>query len=231
MTLPEPLISGKLIQRYKRFLADIELETGEIITAHCANPGSMMGLLEIGSQVLLSKSQNPGRKFPFSWELIKIDDTWIVVNTANTNRVIHEALQKNQIPELSDYSEIKPESVWGAHTRFDFFLQKENEQCFVEVKNVTLAENNVALFPDSVTKRGTKHLNELMKVVRESHRAVMCFLVSREDCRLFKPAEYIDPVYAETLRKAGQNGVEVLVYQAKIAPPHVTVDCPLKFEL
>jgi sugar fermentation stimulation protein A len=231
LTLPEPLIPGKLIRRYKRFLADIELETGEIITAHCANPGSMMGLLQIGSQALVSKSQNPKRKLPFSWELIKIGRTWVVVNTANPNRVIHEALLKNQIPELLGYSEIKPEAVWGDHTRFDFLLHKENEQCFVEVKNVTLAKNDIALFPDSVTKRGTKHLHELMKVFRKGHRAVMCFLVSREDCRFFKPAADIDPVYAETLREAHRKGVEVLVYQAKILPPQITLDGPLNFEL
>jgi len=231
LILPEPLFSGKLIQRYKRFLADIELETGEIITAHCANPGSMIGLLQNGSQVLVSKSQDPKRKFPFSWELIKIGETWVVVNTANTNRVIHEALLKNQIPELIGYSEIRPEAVWGDHTRFDFLLRKESDQCFVEVKNVTLAENIIALFPDSITQRGTKHLNELMKVVRKGHRAVMCFLVSREDCQLFKPAAHIDLVYSETLRKAQENGVEVLVYQAKISPPQITVDYPLKFEL
>ncbi|MCH8873099.1 DNA/RNA nuclease SfsA [candidate division KSB1 bacterium] len=231
MTLPEPLIPGKLIQRYKRFLADIELETGEIITAHCANPGSMMGLLQIGSQALVSKSQNPKRKLPFSWELIKIGRTWVVVNTANTNRVIHEALLKNQIPELLGYSEIKPEAVWGDHTRFDFLLHKEHEKCFVEVKNVTLAKNDIALFPDSVTKRGTKHLNGLMQVIREGDRAVMCFLVSREDCRFFKPAADIDPVYAETLREAYENHVEILVYQAKVSPPQITLDCPLKFKV
>lgn len=231
MTLPEPLIPGKLIRRYKRFLADIELGNGEKVTVHCANPGSMLGLLQTGSQVLLSRSKNPKRKFPFSWELIQVGGTWVVVNTANTNRVIHEALLNNQISELAGYAEIKPEAVWGDHTRFDFLLHNENEQCFVEIKNVTLAENGIALFPDSVTKRGTKHLNELMKVFRKGHRAVMCFLVSREDCKLFRPAAHIDTVYAKTLRQAYENGVEILVYQAKISPPQITVDCPLKFEL
>lgn len=231
MILPEPLIPGKLIQRYKRFLADIEIETGETITVHCANPGSMMGLLKKGNQVLLSKSKNPKRKLPFSWELIQIGDTWVVVNTANTNRVIHEALLNNQIPELAGYSEIRPEAVWGAHTRFDFLLHNENELCFVEVKNVTLAKNKIALFPDSITKRGTKHLDELMKVVQAGHRAVMCFLISREDCELFKPAAHIDLVYAESLKKAHKSGVEVLVYKAKITPPQIMVDYPLKFEL
>lgn len=231
MTLPEPLFSGKLIRRYKRFLADIELETGEIITAHCANPGSMTGLLKTGSRVLLSKSKNPKRKFPFSWELIQVGGTWVVVNTANTNKVIHEALLDNKIAELTGYLEIKPEVVWGAHTRFDFLLRKQNEQCFVEVKNVTLAENDIALFPDSVTKRGTKHLNELMQVIRQGHRGVMCFLVSRQDCKLFKPATHIDPIYAKTLREAYGKQVEILVYQAKILPPKITVDCPLEFVL
>ena len=191
----------------------------------------MLGLLQTGNQVLLSKSKNPKRKFPLSWELIKIGNTWVVVNTANTNRVIHEALLKNQISELAGYSEIKPEAVWGDHTRFDFLLHNENEQCFVEIKNVTLAENDIALFPDSVTKRGTKHLNGLMQVIREGHRAVMFFLISREDCELFRPAAHIDFVYSETLRRAEENGVEILVYQAKISPPQITVDCPLKFEL
>lgn len=184
MILPDPLIPGKLIQRYKRFLADIELENGETVTAHCANPGSMKGLLKTGSPVLLSKSENPGRKLKFTWELVRVDSNWVCVNTAITNRIVHEALQEGKISELAGYSEIKPEAVWGLHTRFDFLLQKGDSKCFVEVKNVTLAEQDVALFPDAITRRGTKHLNELLNVVHCGHRAVMVFLVNREDCRL-----------------------------------------------
>jgi sugar fermentation stimulation protein A len=231
MNLPEPLIKGNLVERYKRFLADMRLESGPMVTTHCPNSGSMMGLLQPGNPVLLSKSKNPKRKLPYTWELVRVNGTWVCVNTANPNRLIHEALLNKQIPELSNYSEIKREAAWGDRSRLDFLLKNDEEPCFVEVKNVTLAENGVALFPDAKTKRGVKHLRDLMEIVGQGMRGVMCFLVHREDCNIFKPADAIDPVYAETLRNAHQAGVEILVYRAKIRPPAVTLDLKLKFEL
>lgn len=229
MRLPEPLIPGKLLQRYKRFLADIQLENGETVTAHCPNSGSMLGLMQPGSDVLLSKSDNPKRKLPFTWELVRVGKTWVGVNTANPNRVIHEALKNREIPQLRHYPEIKPEASWNRNCRFDFLLSRGEQQCFVEVKNVTLAHGQVASFPDAITQRGVKHLNELMEVVRQDKRGVMLYLVNREDCRFFKPAEEIDPVYARTLRDAYENGVEILVYRAKISPPEILVAGRLGF--
>lgn len=230
MILPRPLVSGKLIQRYKRFFADIELDSGGVVTAHCPNPGSMMGLLKVGSPVLVSTNDNPKRKLRYSWELVKLKNTWVCINTAITNRIVHEALLQGRIQQLCGYGEIKPEVAWGEHTRFDFLLKKANAKCFVEVKNSTLAEKKVAMFPDAVTQRGTKHLTELIEVVNQGHRAVMFFLVNRQDCKVFKPASWIDPVYAKTLCKARENGVEILAYMSKIVPPEIAIDCPIKLE-
>ncbi|MFQ5675404.1 MAG: DNA/RNA nuclease SfsA [bacterium] len=224
MILPQPLIPGKFIRRYKRFFADIELDSGDVVIAHCPNPGSMLGLLDIGSPVLISTHDDPRRKLAYSWQLIKVQNTWVGINTAITNRIVQEALHGDKIAQLCGYREIKPEVAWGEHTRFDFLLKKGNELCFVEVKNTTLAEKKVALFPDAITKRGTKHLNELIEVVNQGHRAVMFFLVNREDCEVFKPASGIDPLYAETLCQARENGVEILVYMSKIMPPEIEID-------
>ncbi|MFQ6112977.1 MAG: DNA/RNA nuclease SfsA [bacterium] len=231
MTLPEPLIEGKLVERYQRFLADVRLGNGQIVTAHCPNSGSMMGLLQPGNPVLLSKSKNFKRKLPYTWELVRVNGAWVGVNTINANRLVHEALRNKQIPELSAYKEIKREANCGPHSRLDFSLKEGKRVCFVEVKNVTLAENGVALFPDAKTKRGIKHLYHLMEIVRQRMRGVMCYFVHREDCHVLKPADAIDPTYADTLRNAHQMGVEILVYRAKISPPEVTIHCALEFEL
>ncbi len=229
MKLPEPLIEGKLIERYKRFLADIELSDGTCVTAHCPNPGSMKGLAEPGNLTLLSNSHNTKRKLPLTWELVRVNSGWVGVNTLNPNRLIYEALLTKQIPELAGYQKIKKEATWSQGCRFDFLLTNGADQCFVEVKNVTLAEKDVALFPDAVTERGTKHLRHLMDVVRHGHQAVMLFLVSRGDCGHFRPAETIDPRYAKTLLEASQNGVEILVYRARIEPPEIYLDSRLDY--
>jgi sugar fermentation stimulation protein A len=227
LRLPEPLFEGKFIARYKRFFVDVVLPENEVVTAHCPNSGSMMGLLQPGSATLLSASSNPKRKLPFTWELVKVKDAWVGVNTISPNRLIHEALQNGAIPELAEYGEIKKEVLWAPGCRFDFMLSDGNRRCFVEVKNVTLAQENVARFPDAVTARGTKHLNHLMEVVRRGHRAVMLYLVNRSDCDQFQPAADIDSVYAETLREALDQGVEMLVYRTRIEPPEIQLDCRL----
>ncbi|MCG8605481.1 DNA/RNA nuclease SfsA [bacterium] len=224
MKLPEPLFEGKLIARYKRFLVDVALSESHIVTAHCPNSGSMMGLLQPGSVALLSASSNPNRKLLFTWELVKVKDSWVGVNTINPNRLIYESLQNAAIPELAEYREIKKEVLWQSGCRFDFMLGDGSRRCFVEVKNVTLARENVARFPDAVTVRGTKHLRHLMEVVSRGHRAVMLFLVNRSDCDRFQPAADIDSVYAETLREALDNGVEMLVYRARSEPPAIELD-------
>lgn len=231
MNLPKPLFIGKLIKRYKRFLADIELDSGEAITAHCANSGSMLGLADPGSKVILSISDNPKRKLPYTWELVRVGKIWACVNTLVPNRLVKEALQAKIIPELAEYSSIKPEAKWGDNSRLDFLLKEDDRHCYVEVKNVTLEEAGIALFPDAVTERGLKHLNELMKVVDCGHRAVMLFLVNRGDCNRFKPATKIDPKYAATLQKAYAAGVEILVYRTKINPPAIEIDIKIEAEL
>jgi len=202
-----------------------------LVTAHCPNPGTMIGLLDAGNPVLLSKSTNPKRKLPLTLELIRVGQAWVGVNTMNANRLIHEALQTNAIPELANYGEIRKEAIWAAGCRFDFLLQNGQQLCYLEVKNVTLAENGWAQFPDAVTVRGTKHLRHLMQAVAMGHRSVMLFLVHRSDCQRFQPAHHIDAVYAETLRLAADRGVEVLAYRTVIDPPMAFLDCKLSFEL
>ncbi|MFQ5709069.1 MAG: DNA/RNA nuclease SfsA [bacterium] len=231
MQLPEPLTPAYLIERYKRFLADVQLEDGTVVTAHCPNSGSMTGLLRRGNKVLLCKSANKRRKLSYTWELVHVDSTWVGVNTMRPNHLIFEALTNKQIPQLADFSEIKAEVSWNKHNRLDLLLKQDDRRCFVEVKNVTLAEAGVAFFPDAKTKRGVKHLQTLMEIVRQGHRGVVCFLVNREDCSLFKPADSIDPLFGHTLRQAYQNGVEILVCRTKIRPPEIVVGRALDFQL
>ncbi len=231
MLLPEPLISGKLVKRYKRFLADIELESGETVTAHCANSGSMRGLDTPGLPVLLSRSSNPRRKFPLTLELIWVGETWVGVNTLVPNRVAHEGILRGSFKELCGYEDVKPEASWRPGCRFDFKLVHGAETCFVEVKSVTLGDGRTARFPDAKTERGAKHLRELMTVVDSGARAVMLFLVHRGDCDRFSPAETIDPVYANLLRQAFAHGVEVLVYRSRIEPPRIAIERQLPFSL
>lgn len=220
MKLP-PLISGTLVKRYKRFLADVVLEDGSTVTVHCPNSGSMKGCATPGSPVLLSRSSNPGRKYPFTWELVLVNDFWVGINTALPNRLVHEAISNGAAAELHGYTSIRPEVPYGEHSRIDLLLEGPAGRCFVEVKNVTLVENNRALFPDAVTTRGQKHLNELMRVVREGDRGVIFFTVQRGDGESVSPADCIDPEYGRLLRLAVSNGVEAIAYQASVAPEEI----------
>ena len=225
-----PLLEGRLLKRYKRFLADIELGS-EIVTAHCPNSGSMLTCNEPGSLVMVSRSDNPRRKTAYTWELIFVHDTWVGINTNVPNRLVYVAIRAGIIPELTGYKDIKREVSYGNHSRIDLFLQSGEEKCFVEVKNVTLVRDRVASFPDAVTQRGTKHLQDLIAEVAKGNRAVMFYLVQRGDADLFRPAEDIDPVYASTLREAVRAGVEVLVYQARVTPETISIARPLEFEI
>lgn len=217
-----PLISGRLIKRYKRFLADIELETGEIVTAHCPNTGPMTGVCVPGNLVQVSKSDNPKRKLAYTWEMIKIDSTWVGTNTAIPNRVVKLALEQKLFVELADfYSKVRSEVPYGKEkkSRIDFLLSGNDEQSdiYVEVKSVTLSQGNLALFPDTVTTRGQKHLQELTDLVPET-KAVMLYFINRGDCDLFAPSDTCDPKYGELLRTAVAKGVEVLPYRFEITP-------------
>lgn len=226
MRLP-PLIAGILIKRYKRFLADIELADGTVITVHCPNSGSMKGCATPGSRVFLSRSPNPGRKYPHTWELVEADGYWAGINTGLPNHLTREAIENGTVTELQGYTHIRPEVPYGEHSRIDLLLERENCRCFVEVKNVTLVENGRALFPDAVTTRGQKHLNELMRVVREGARGVIFFTVQRGDGNSVSPADAIDPEYGRLLRLAVQNGVEALAYRAHVTPDTITLTEPL----
>jgi sugar fermentation stimulation protein A len=221
MKLP-PLLPGRLIKRYKRFLADIELDDGSIITAHCPNSGSMLGCNLPGSPVLLSLSPNPNRKLAHTWELVQIDGFWVGLNTMLPNRLAEEAILNGVITELQGYEQLRREVPYGSErSRIDLLLEGEKGRCYVEVKNVTLVEDGRALFPDAVTIRGQKHLRELMEVVRNGDRGVILFTVQRGDGATVAPADRIDPVYGKLLREAVKNGVEALAYRAEVKPEEI----------
>jgi len=223
MRFPSTLVRGTLIQRYKRFLADVRLATGEIVTAHCTNTGSMMGCNAPGSPVYLSRSDRLHRKLIYTWELVQVRRTWIGINTFHPNRLVIEALQRGVIGELRGYSTVRREVKVGAHTRLDLCLEGDRGACYIEVKNVTLAANRVAAFPDAVSERGTRHLRELIRLKRRGHRAVIVFVVQRGDCRFFRPADEIDEVYGRWLRRATRAGVEALPYGAKVTPEEIVL--------
>ena len=221
MILPVPLIAGRLIKRYKRFLADVELEDGNIVTAHCPNSGSMKGCATPGSRVFLSRSPNHSRKYPLTWELVEADGCWAGINTGLPNRLTREAIENGVVTELQGYDSIRPEVPYGEHSRIDLLLEGLSGRCYVEVKNVTLVEGKRALFPDAVTIRGQKHLNELMRVVQEGDRGVIFFTVQRGDGESVSPADIIDPEYGRLLRLALANGVEALAYRAQVTPQEI----------
>lgn len=230
MRFPSPLYAGTLTRRYKRFLADIVLQNGTAITAHCANPGSMTGVAIEGKRVWVSKSTSRTRKLPYSWELVEGDDTIIAINTNNPNKIAFEAVNAGLIPELTGYQQISREVRYGDKSRIDLLLHggRHEVPCYLEVKNVHLhRRDGLAEFPDCVTARGTKHLVELSKMAASGARAVMLYIVQRGDCTRFSPARDIDPVYAENLTKAKQAGVEFLCYDCDITLQEVRLRRPL----
>ena len=240
MQYPEPLVHGRLVRRYKRFLADIEIQgpDGTVqVTAHCANPGSMMGLAEPGATVWLLPNRNPKAKLDWRWELTEADGSLVCINTSRANTIVGEALNAGEIPALSAYSAVRPEVKYGQSSRIDFLLEEDGlPPAYVEVKSVTLrrpggADPQAAEFPDSVTKRGAKHLDELVEVGKAGARPVMFFLVQRGDCAHFRPAEDIDPTYASALKRAVEEGVEVLCYTAQITTNGIVIGSPLPPDL
>jgi len=233
MRFDTPLTSGKLIKRYKRFLADIEKDNGDIITAHCPNSGSMKSCQTPGWKVMLSYHENPRRKYQYTWEMVHNERCWIGINTGIPNKIVEEAIKNKAIPAFNGYSDIKSEVPYGRNSRIDLLLKNDRQICYIEVKNVTLVEeDHCYYFPDSITERGRKHLYELMDMVKEGHRAVMLYVVQRNDGTIFKPAVHIDPAYAESLKEAHVNGVEILVYQADVNPDSIILknEIPWVFE-
>ena len=232
MKFEQTLIPGKLIKRYKRFLADIELESGEIITAHCPNSGSMKSCANPGWKVMLSESDNPKRKYKYTWEMVHNGKCWIGINTIIPNIITEEAIKNGTISELSGYDETKREVKYGENSRIDILLKFKSQICYVEVKNVTLVEEDGNYyFPDSVTSRGLKHLHELTEMKNLDHRAVMLFVIQRSDGKIFKPAAHIDPKYAEGLKNAYENGVEIMVRQADVKPDQINLKQEIPWQL
>lgn len=232
MQFSSPLCRGTLVKRYKRFLADVILENGEEITAHIANSGSMLGLNEAGMEVWLSKSDNPKRKLKYSWELVRDGDGLVGINTMHPNRLVADAIEAGNIPELTGYSGLKREVRYGRNSRIDMLLtDAARKDCYVEVKSVTLKRSGNAEFPDSVTARGTKHLAELSDMVAAGSRAVMLYLVQREDCNVFSIAADIDPAYADALAQALKQGVEAICYACRLTQTEISLDRPLAIDL
>lgn len=225
MRFPSPLVEGRLVRRYKRFLADVALPSGETLTVHCANPGSMIGLAEPGMRVFLSRAANPKRKLPWSWELVDAGGALVGINTAYPNRIVEEAIAADAIPDLAGYDLLRREVPYGRSSRIDFLLSAAaRADAYVEVKNVHLSRTRgLAEFPDSVTARGAKHLAELSDMAAAGHRAAMLYLVHRRDPERFTLARDIDPAYAAAFDRALAAGVEMLAYRCNVTVDEVTV--------
>jgi len=229
MNFPAPIIKGRLVQRYKRFLADIDLD-GQVITAHCANPGAMTGLKEPGAAVWVTPALNPKRKLKYDWQVIESGEAKICINTNFANHVIGEALRGGAITPLAAYKTIKPEQKYSENSRIDFLLTQDGlPDCYVEVKSVTLSpRTGLASFPDSPTARGLKHLSDLSLMVSQGHRAVTLYLVNRDDCSEFTLTADIDPKYTQGYENARTAGVETHVYGSIITPSGISLGPPLK---
>lgn len=226
MKFETPLVPARLIRRYKRFLADCTLEDGREVTAHCANPGSMMGLAEPGEKLWLEPNDDPKKKLKYGWRLVDHENGHFTgVDTSVPNKALRAALEAGEIPELAAYETVRPEVKYGENSRIDFLLTQPGlPDAYVEVKSVTLSRQpGLAEFPDSVTARGTKHLGELAEMAAQGHRAIMLYLVQRTDCDRFALAADIDPAYAAAFEVAQAQGVERLIHSTRITPDEITV--------
>ena len=230
MKFKERLLQGTLIKRYKRFFVDINYKN-KVITGHCPNTGSMMGLLDKGNKVWFSKSDDKKRKLKYTLQIIEINKQKIGINTLLTNKIVHEALKFKKIDALSKFNDIKNEVKFTENTRFDFLLKREEEKCFLEVKNVTLSRsNNIAEFPDAVTLRGTKHLNELINAKKKGYQAYMLYLIQMEGCNSFKIAKDIDQKYKFMFDEALKNGVKILCYDCKLNNEEIKLNKQINYE-
>ncbi len=231
MNFKNKLISGQLIKRYKRFFVDIKIKN-QIITAHCPNTGSMNGLLDEGNKVWISKTDNPNRKLKYTLEIIDDGKSKVGVNTHSSNKIVHHALKNNLIDELKDLLEIKPETKFGANTRFDFLVLKKKYKAFIEVKNVTLSRKiKTAEFPDSITSRGLKHINELVKASEKNYKIFILYLIQRNDCTSFTIAQDIDPAYAAALTKAVKKKLNIICYDCKFSTKGIKLNNKINFKI
>ena len=229
MNFPEPLLRGTLVKRYKRFMADVVLDAGGTVTAHCANTGAMLGVQEPGAEVWLSPAQNPDRKLKYTWEMIRVGDGLVGINTSHPNRIVSDAIAAGALPELAGYAGLRREVKYGRNSRIDILLADgeipdAKLDCYVEIKNVHLMrEAGLAEFPDSVSTRAAKHQGELADMVEAGARAVVVYLCQRTDCDRFRLAADIDPDYAAAAKDARARGVEVLCYACDLTPAGITL--------
>ena len=230
MKFKDKLLQGTLIKRYKRFFVDIEYKN-KIITSHCPNSGSMMGLLNKGNKVWFSRAHNPNRKLKYTLEMVEVNKQLVGVNTMLTNKIILESLRQKKIEKLKKFLDIKTEVKFSNKTRFDFLISNNIKKCFLEVKNVTLVrKNGIAEFPDSVTSRGKKHLKNLIIANKKGYQSYMIYVVQREDCKLFKIAEDIDKEYKTTLDEAIKNRVNILCYDCKLSSEEIRINNQINYE-
>jgi sugar fermentation stimulation protein A len=224
MRFPRPLVRGTLIRRYKRFLADIQLEDGRAVTAHCTNPGAMLGVTDPGLPVWLLAGIDPKRKLGWSWELVRTEGTLLGVNTASPNKLVPEALARSGIAELRGYDTVRREVAYGLASRVDLLLSAPGRPiCYVEIKNVHLRRGDWAEFPDCVTTRGARHMAELAQMARAGHRAVVIYVVQRADCRAFRVAGDLDPAYNQAFEAARSAGVEALCYACVVSETGIDI--------
>jgi len=222
MEINKKIQKAKILKRYKRFLADVELENGEVITVHVPNTGRMTTCWDAGWECIISDSENPTRKYRYTLEMTNNGKTWIVVNTNIPNSLAEDFIINKKIPSLENYNSLKREVKYGENSRIDLLLENDNEKCFVEVKNTTLVEEGVAYFPDAPSDRAIKHLKELAQEVKNGNRAVMLYLITREDAASFSPANHVDPRYGIELKNAIENGVEVIPVLCNVSPTEIT---------
>ena len=231
MNFENRLIPGLFVKRYKRFFVDVKINN-QVITAHCPNTGSMYGLLKAGNKVWISKSDNPNRKLKYTLEIIEDKNTKVGVNTHSTNKIVHHALKNNLINEFKNIIEIKPEIKFGKNTRFDFLINSKKNKTFVEVKNVTLSrKKKLAEFPDAVTSRGLKHINELIKASKKKYRVFILYLIQRDDCDSFTLAKDIDAEYAKAVTKAVKNKLNILCYDCKFSTKGIKLNKKIKIKV
>ena len=231
MNFNETLISGEFIKRYKRFFVDIKMGNNTI-TAHCPNTGSMMGLLKKGNKVWFSRSDNPKRKLKYTLQIFENENSKIGINTHLTNKIVFDALKKRSIKNFIKLDDIKQEVKFGENTRFDFLLTEKTKKTFIEVKNVTLSrKNKVAEFPDAITTRGLKHIEELLKAKQKGFEIYLLFVIQRNDCSKFQLAKDIDPEYCEFLIKAVKKNLKILCYDCKFSPKGIKLNREIKFKI
>ena len=230
MNFNETLISGEFIKRYKRFFVDVKIGKEEVV-AHCPNTGSMMGLIKKGNNVWLSKSNNPKRKLKYTLQIIEDQNTKVGINTHLTNKIVFDALSKRKIKNFKNLDKIQQEVRFGKNTRFDFLITEKNKKTFIEVKNVTLSrQNDIAEFPDAITSRGLKHIQELLKAKKKGFEIYLFFVIQRNDCSKFELAKDIDPEYCELLLKAVKKNLKILCYDCKFSTKRIQLNREIQFK-